>query len=95
MYHSATPDLGAAYEQKVMAVWPQQQLTAEVAPRIALAQAWGATLNPARFPPPRRSAGVQILPRTALPGGGPLPPGRGLDFYRAAPIRLAWRHMGG
>jgi hypothetical protein len=95
MYHSATPDLGAAYEQKVMAVWPQQQLMPEAAPRIALAQAWGATLNPGRFPPPRRSAGVQILPRTALPGGGPLLPGRGLDFYRAAPIRLSWRHMGG
>jgi Transglycosylase SLT domain len=96
MYHSATPDLGAAYEQKVMAVWPQQQLMPEASPRIALAQAWGATLNAGRFsPPPRRSAGVQILPRMALPGAGPLPPGRGLDFYRAAPIRLTWRRMGG
>jgi hypothetical protein len=95
LYHSATPELGAAYEQKVMTVWPEVQLLAEAAPRIALAQAWGATLNPGLFPPPpRRSAGVQILPRMAPPGGGPLPPGRGLDFYRAAPIRLGWRRPG-
>ncbi|MGA3403669.1 MAG: lytic transglycosylase domain-containing protein [Acetobacteraceae bacterium] len=95
LYHSATPDLGAAYQQKVMAVWPEEQRLAEAAPRIALAQAWGATLGPGLFPPPpRHSAGVRILPQT-VPGGGTPPPGRGLDAYRAAPIRLAWRRLGG
>ena len=96
LYHSATPALGAAYQQKVMAVWPEEQLLAETAPRIALAHAWGATLSPGLFPPPaRRTAGVQILPRMAIPGAGSLPPGRGLAAYRAAPIGLAWHRMGG
>jgi hypothetical protein len=94
LYHSATPELGAAYQQKVMAVWPEEQLMAAAAPRVALAQAWGATLNPGLFPPPRRSAGARILPRTVAGGGTP-PPGRGLDAYRAAPIGLAWRRTGG
>ena len=95
LYHSATPELGAAYQQKVMAVWPEEQRLAGAAPRIALAQAWGATMGSGLFPPPpRRSPGVQILPRTAPAGGAPAP-GRGLDAYRAAPIRLGWRRPGG
>jgi hypothetical protein len=95
LYHSATPELGAAYQQKVMAVWPEQQRLAGSAPRIALAQAWGATMGSGLFPPPpRRSPGVQILPRTAPAGGTPAP-SRGLDAYRAAPIRLGWRRPGG
>lgn len=95
MYHSTTPELGAAYQQKVMAVWPEEQRMAEAAPRIALAQAWGATLNPGLFPPlPRRGAGERILPRT-VPGGGTPPPGRGLAAYRAAPIGLARHRLGG
>jgi len=96
MYHSATPELGAAYQQKVMAVWPEQQLIAEAAPRTALAQAWGATLNPAIFPPPpRRAAGVRILPQMASSGGVSPPPGRGLAAYRMAPIVPGWRRTGG
>ncbi|HVC63030.1 MAG TPA: transglycosylase SLT domain-containing protein [Acetobacteraceae bacterium] len=95
MYHSATPELGAAYQQKVMAAWPEAQAMAEAAPRVAVAQTWGVMLNPGLFPPPpRRSAGVRFLPRL-MPGGGTPPPGRGLASYRAAPIRLAWRQSGG
>jgi hypothetical protein len=95
LYHSATPDLGAAYQRKVMAVWPEEQLLADAAPRIALAHAWGATLTAGLFPPPpRRSTGALILPRTAAPGGAAPPPGRGLDSYRAAPIGTAWRSIG-
>jgi hypothetical protein len=94
LYHSATPDLRAAYEQKVMAVWPEEQLLAAAAPRIALAHAWGATLTSGLFPPPpRRSAAVLILPRT-VPAGGTPTPGRGLDSYRAAPVGMAWRRVG-
>jgi hypothetical protein len=95
LYHSATPDVGETYRQKVMAVWPEEQLMAESAPRVALAQAWGATLGPAALfpPPPRRNAGVRILPQMAAGSGG-APIGRGLDAYRAAPIGLAWRHGG-
>jgi hypothetical protein len=95
MYHSATPDLGAAYAQKVMAVWPEEQRIADAAPQAALAQAWSATLNPGHFlPPPRRSAAARIIPQGAAGEGTP-PPGRGLASYRATPIGLAWRRIGG
>ena len=91
MYHSATPELGAAYREKVIAVWPEEQRLTATTGQVALAQAWGATLGSGLFPPPpRRSAGVQILPRT-VPAAGIPAPGRGLDAYRAAPIRLGWR----
>jgi hypothetical protein len=96
MYHSTTPDLGAAYEQKVMAVWPEQQLMAEAAPRIAMSPGSGTLVTPGLFPPaPRRVAGARVLPRMPLPGGAPLPPGRGLAAYRAAPIAMGWRRLGG
>ncbi len=96
MYHSTTPDLGAAYEQKVMAVWPEQQLTAEAAPRMATSPGWGTLVTPGLFPPaPRRVAGARVLPRMPLPGGAPLPPGRGLAAYRATPIAMGWRRVGG
>lgn len=96
LYHSATPELGAAYQQKVMAVWPEEQIAAEtVLPHTALAQAWAATLSPGLFPPPpRRSPGVRIIPQMVAAGGTPSP-GRGLDAYRAAPIGLGWRRFGG
>jgi hypothetical protein len=99
LYHSATPDLGAAYQQKVMAIWPEEQLAGESAPRTALAQAWGATLSPGLspsgfLPTPRRSGGARIIPQMVAGGGTPLP-GRGLDAYRAAPIALGWRRVGG
>jgi hypothetical protein len=96
LYHSATPELGTPYQQKVMAVWPEEQLLAEATPRIGLARAWGATLVSGVFPPPpKRAAGALILPRAPAAGGGALPPGRGLDSYRATPLRLAWRRIGG
>lgn len=97
LYHSATPDVGEAYRQKVMAVWPEEQLMAEAAPRAALAQAWAATLGaPVLFPPPpRRTAGVRVLPQMAAGSRMTAPVGRGLDAYRAVPIGLAWRRFGG
>ncbi len=90
MYHSATPEIGLPYQQKVMAIWPEQQRLADAAPRFAMAQAWGATLTSSLFPPPpRRSIGAPVLPQ-AVPGGGTPPPGKSLDAYRAAPIALSW-----
>jgi hypothetical protein len=47
-YHSATPDIGDEYQQKVLAVWPAERRLAGSAP-TPLAQAWGATLA---SPPP-------------------------------------------
>jgi hypothetical protein len=45
LYHSATPQLGADYRRRVLAVWPEEtRLQAEFA-RDKLAEAWAATLR--------------------------------------------------
>ncbi len=87
LYHSATPDLGAEYRQKVLAVWPEESRVAGAPAASPLAQAWGATLTaPA---PAGHMAGGRVL---MLPApGGTATPGRGLDAYRAAPIALAFQ----
>ncbi|HTW68908.1 MAG TPA: transglycosylase SLT domain-containing protein [Acetobacteraceae bacterium] len=94
LYHCATPALGAAYEQKVMAAWPEEQRLAGDGPLVAMARNWGTPFNGGLVaPPPRREAGVRFVP-PALPGQV-APPGRGLDSYRAAPVMLGWRHKSG
>lgn len=94
LYHSATPVLGAAYEQKVMAAWPEEQRLAGEMPPVALARSWGSPFGGGLFvPPARREAGMRVVP-PALPGQA-APPGRGLDAYRTAPVLLGWRHKSG
>jgi len=44
MYHSATPDIGADYQRRVMAVWPEEQQAAHSG-GSPLAAAWAATLG--------------------------------------------------
>jgi hypothetical protein len=105
LYHSATPELGDEYRQKVMAVWPEEQKS-DLPGASPLAQAWGATM--AAPPPPgfvriirAQPIGMQQTARVILqtPVGGIAPPGRGLDAYRAMPIGLAFqpspRRVGG
>ncbi len=88
-YHSATPELGEAYQKRVMAVWPEEQKLPAATGPTALAAAWGATLAP-----PIRPAIGRVLPAT---GGGDASaasttvPGRTLDAYRAAPITWVYR----
>ena len=98
-YHSATPELGADYQRKVMAVWPEESRLASSAAASPLAQAWGATLSAA---PPGftrvlrlQSPGMAEGPRTIMQPtvSGVAPPGHGLDFYRAAPIALAYQSL--
>jgi Transglycosylase SLT domain len=91
LYHSATPGIGQEYGQRVYAGLPGEQQVADVAPGSSLANAWSATVARSPFssafrPSPAR---VILLPETAGQGG--VTPGRGLDAYRAAPIRLAFR----
>jgi len=104
MYHSATPDLGAEYRNRVQAVWPEEQQLARLANTTPLAQAWGATMatppsgfmRVLRLPPMGTGQGGRIIPLPAI--AGEAPPGRGLDAYRAAPIGLAFqppRRIGG
>jgi hypothetical protein len=105
LYHSATPELADDYRQKVLAIWPEEQKLAFHAWASPLAQAWNATIGPppSSFVRVMRTApvGVQQTARVILqaPVGGIIPPGRGLDAYRAMPIGLAFqsppRRVGG
>ena len=45
MYHSATPELGAEYQHKVMAAWPEEQRIAGRVGMTPLARAWAATMS--------------------------------------------------
>ena len=99
MYHSATPGIGAEYQQRVAAVWPEEQRLAGLVAPTPLAQAWAATMS---TPPP---LGFMRVMRMQAPGlapaphiimllqtvGGVTPPGRNLDSYRAMPIGLAFQ----
>jgi hypothetical protein len=98
LYHSATPELAADYERKVLAVWPEEKRLAGLVGASPLARAWAATMptpmpNFTRFPPPLRSAGLSPAPRIIMQPsiGGVTPQGRSLAAYRAAPIGLAFQ----
>jgi hypothetical protein len=105
MYHSATPDIGAEYQHRVMAVLPEEQQLAGRAGPTPLAQAWAATINPSpagpisasplgfarivRMQPPGAVQGPHMIMLPTI--GGVTQPGRGLDSYRAMPIGLAFQ----
>lgn len=88
LYHSATPELAAEYQRKVLAVWPEESQVAGSFAGSPLARAWGATVGPAaHVGPPGFAPGARTI---MLPtSGGTAVAGRGLDAYRAAPLRLA------
>jgi hypothetical protein len=102
LYHSATPELGADYQRRVLAVWPDekkhQRENVEEAQRSVVANAWAATLSTSSpsnrvtvFLPSNRADKIRIIPLS--PMGGAMPPGRGLDAYRATPIKIASRQF--
>ncbi len=88
-YHSLTPDVGAEYSRKVLAVWARPTLERSAA--LPLITASTATLpHLAQTIAPVASQGsspARVLPMAG--GAGPTVTGRGLDAYRAAPTRLA------
>jgi hypothetical protein len=98
LYHSATPELGAEYQRKVLAVWPEEQQIGGMFSPSPLVQAWGATM-------PGGPSGLARVMRLQAPGqvttrmimmptvGGVTPPGRSLTDYRAAPIGLAFQPL--
>jgi hypothetical protein len=101
-YHSATPELGADYQRKVMAVWPEEKARQPDSLHTALAAAWAATRDrpaagagqsPPQLPYGRfsgftagRPQPSQSLPLARLVR---TPTGRTLAEYRAMPIPLA------
>ena len=90
-YHSLTPDIGAEYARKVLAIWARPERTQPLpasGPAAILASA--APQAPIALP---SSVPARIIP---LPGAAtPGPGGRGLDAYRAAPTQLAARIFAG
>ena len=80
-YHSQTPELGLAYQRKVMAAWPEESRIAAEEYRAAQLAAWAA-----------RPAVVSAVLGRVLPSRpGNRPVGRDLDAYRASPIPVASR----
>ena len=106
-YHSLTPEVGADYGRKVLALWAKPDFRpqpggADVPIRQALLPPWSPTFTP--VPPASTTAligpSARIIPLPASIAPVPVPgtatgSGRGLDAYRAAPTRLAMRMMPG
>jgi hypothetical protein len=99
-YHSATPDIGAEYQRKVLAAWPEETRLAGTfsPPASPLSRSWGATLTTASpgIAPVLRAqpSGMGVAARTIMqpaPPGGTAPAGRSLAAYRSAPIALAFQ----
>ena len=88
-YHSATPELGQPYQQKVMEVLPQETLAdAKLPAQIGAPASPGGGLVRLPLRVSSSAAPARIVPMAA---GTAQMVGRGLDAYRAAPVRLAAR----
>ena len=98
LYHSATPEIGDEYRQKVLAAWPEEvRLGSSTSSPVA--QAWASTFA---APPPGFTRVIRLQPATSVPTphvimlplvNGAAPPGRNLAAYRTSPIPLAFRPM--
>jgi hypothetical protein len=90
LYHSATPELGHDYGQKVYAALPEETRLATTGEPSPLAAAWAATLSRPMTVSPYGQVAPHIIPR-AIGLGEEAAPGRTLASYRANPVRLAFR----
>jgi soluble lytic murein transglycosylase-like protein len=90
-YHSATPELGHDYGQKVYAALPEESKLAYAAEPPPIAAGWAATPNRSLLISPFRQVG-RVIPQAAALGGEPAG-GRTLDSYRASPVRIASRAL--
>jgi hypothetical protein len=87
-YHSATPELGHDYGQRVYAALPEEQKLAGIEP-LPLARAWAQTVNRSLVVPSMRQPAARFIPRETGFGGDSAAPGRSLQAYRAMPVRIA------
>nr|WP_294516738.1 lytic transglycosylase domain-containing protein [uncultured Rhodopila sp.] len=88
LYHSATPELGLDYQRKVYAAWPEEQRLAGAGLPMPWSSFRGATFAAATLPLGARQLTGRVIPQAAG-AGGTIAPGRTLEMYRSAPIRLA------
>lgn len=88
LYHSATPEIGLDYQRKVYAAWPEEQRLAAALPPAAMPLLRGAMFASPVIPRGLLQPGGRIIPQQAA-GTGMLAPGRTLEMYRSAPVRMA------
>ena len=86
-YHSLTPDIGADYARKVLAVWAQPDSPRATPPQPFSAMSSAATPTLAVSLPPSALPSAHPAPATA--STTPTMTRRGLDSYRAMPTALA------
>jgi hypothetical protein len=89
LYHSATPELGLDYQRKVYAAWPEEQRLAGGLAPAAMPLMRGAMFASPVNPPGLRQLTGRIIPQPTG-AGGMTAPGRTLEMYRSAPVRMAW-----
>jgi len=99
-YHSLTPDVGADYARKVLAVWAKPASRQPPSTDGTIQQARLTPWAPSAIPPAGTTVSMGSAARVIpLPTSVAMAPGvttgRGLDAYRAAPTRLAARIMPG
>jgi hypothetical protein len=88
LYHSATPDIGQEYGRRVYAALPEElRLADSTQPDLP---AGGTSFGRSMLFPPLRQGAPRMILQTPSPMGGAVP-GRSLDSYRSAPVRLAYR----
>jgi hypothetical protein len=90
MYHSATPEIGQEYGQRVYAALPEEQRLADISQPIPIASLWSSPFGRQGLFAPLHQGAPHVIPQAANPMGG-APPGRALDFYRSNPVRLTFR----
>jgi soluble lytic murein transglycosylase-like protein len=91
LYHSATPEIGQEYGQRVYAALPEEQRLADAIQPYQVASAFGSgIMRPMPFASMRQGVPPRVIPQAPGLGGG-VPAGRTLDSYRLTPVRMALR----
>jgi Transglycosylase SLT domain len=90
MYHSATPEIGQEYGRRVYAALPEEQKLADATQPYPLTNGWPSGVNHSLLSLPLRQSAPRTIPLVPVLGAG-APPGRSLDSYRSAPVRIAFR----
>lgn len=92
LYHSATPEYGQPYRERVYAAWHEDGATPIDGQPFPLAAAWSATVGRPFSTMASNQAPARIIRQAAAPGGPPATV-HTLEFYRSAPVRTVDRQQ--
>lgn len=92
LYHSATPEFGLPYRERVYAAWRQEGATPIDGEPFSLAAAWAATVGRPTSSMIAGQVPARII-RLSAASGGPPPTAHTLAFYRSAPVRTVARQQ--